>query len=515
MPTIPWRFSHSYAALPAVLFADVTPTPVADPRMVVFNHELAEQVLQLGLAEPAEQYAAELSGTLMPAGARPLAQAYAGHQFGHFTMLGDGRAILLGEHSGRAGSSFDIQLKGAGRTPYSRGGDGRAALAPMLREFIISEGLAALGVPTTRSLAVVATGEGVVRRQVEPGAVLTRVARSHCRVGTFEFAAQQRGSAALQALVDHCITRLYPHLCAPPFSAEPFPALRLLEGVIERQAALIAQWQSLGFIHGVMNTDNMAISGESIDFGPCAWMDYFDPGTVYSSIDQLGRYAYRNQPAIALWNLTRFAEAVLPLLGPDEPAAIQSATAALGHFEGLYRNAYRTRMAAKLGLHGVRPEDDQLVARFLAILERRALDYTTSFRELAGELSPPRDPAPKGSEEGDGEYTEWLRAWRQRVGEVPLEQTQAVLRSSNPCIVPRNHQVERVLAAAHAGDLSPLHELLSAIRSPYCTDDTASGCLGSAGGCSERCAAGTPWRAQYVQPPSREFARSYATFCGT
>jgi uncharacterized protein YdiU (UPF0061 family) len=356
----------------------------------------------------------------------------------------------------------------------------------MLREFIISEGLAALGVPTTRSLAVVASGEGVVRRQVEPGAVLTRVARSHCRVGTFEFAAQQRDPAVLQALVDHCITRLYPQLCAPPVSAEPYPALRLLEGVIERQAGLVAQWQSLGFIHGVMNTDNMAISGESIDFGPCAWMDYFDPATVYSSIDQLGRYAYRNQPAIAL-----------------------------GRFEGVYHSAYRALMAAKLGVHDVRPEDDQLVGGFLALLQRRALDYTTSFRALAAELSPPRDPAPKGGEGGDEEYTEWLRAWRQRVGEVPLEQTQALLRRSNPCIVPRNHQVERVLAAANGGDLSPLQELLRAIRSPYCTDDTASGCLGSAGGCSERCAAGAPWRAQYVQPPSREFARSYATFCGT
>src|SRR5829696_2179685 len=340
-----WRLEHSYTTLPNLFFSSAAPTRVREPRLVAFNRPLAE-ALGLdadGLDTP--EGAAIFAGNALPDGAQPIAQAYAGHQFGHFTALGDGRAILLGEQVTPSGDRFDIQLKGPGQTPYSRRGDGRAALGPMLREYIVSEAMHALGIPTTRSLAVAATGERVYRETVLPGAVLTRVAASHIRVGTMQWAAAHRDEEALRALADHTRLRHYPELAD---AAEPH--LALLDAIVERQARLIARWQLVGFIHGVMNTDNMALSGETIDYGPCAFMDAYDPATVFSSIDHVGRYAYGNQPPIAQWNLTRLAEAMLPLFDENVERAVERATASLNRFPVAFEQYWLDGMRAKLGL---------------------------------------------------------------------------------------------------------------------------------------------------------------------
>jgi uncharacterized protein YdiU (UPF0061 family) len=486
-----WNFSHTYAELPELLWSGVRPTPVAAPRLVIFNSWLAQELGLVGATAADDCALARLfSGNELPAQALPLAQAYAGHQFGGFTRLGDGRAILLGEQNTPAGTRYDVQLKGAGRTPYSRGGDGRATLAPMLREYVISEALHGLGIPTTRSLAVVATGEEVLRQAPLPGAVLTRVARSHVRVGTFEFAAQFEGGELVARLVEHCVDRLYPELrdgCEP----HELP-LRLLEGVIARQARLVAQWQSVGFVHGVMNTDNMAISGESIDFGPCAFIDYYDPATCFSSIDRHGRYAFCNQPRIALWNLARFAEALLPLFSADEPQAIALAEGALGRFEQLHQRALQERMGAKLGLLDPREGDTELVRGILSLMHRRGLDYTTTFRQLC-RAQGDHDPHDGGYH--DAEYTEWLQAWRERTAEYPAEQLRACLERSNPAVIPRNHVVEQALSAAERDStLEPLQQLLGALKTPFDSP---------------------PPNHPLTIPPLPEQAKSYKTFCGT
>ncbi|MEO5959393.1 MAG: protein adenylyltransferase SelO family protein, partial [Opitutaceae bacterium] len=351
-----WRLEHSYAELPALFHARVAPTPVTTPRLVVLNRPLAASLGLNAVALAGDEGAAIFAGNRLPPGAAPFAQAYAGHQYGHFTTLGDGRAILLGEQITPRGERFDIQLKGAGPTPFSRRGDGRAALGPMLREYMVSEAMHALGIPTTRSLAVTATGEEVARGTLLPGAVLTRVAASHIRVGTFEWAASRGDAVALRALVDYTVRRHYGEL-----AGVENPARALLEAAIERQAALIAQWMLVGFVHGVMNTDNMAVSGETIDYGPCAFMDAYDPATVFSSIDARGRYAYGNQPAIAQWNLARFAETLLPLLEPVEARAIAVATEALDGFAKKYQSHWLDGMRRKLGLGNEEPEDEALI----------------------------------------------------------------------------------------------------------------------------------------------------------
>jgi uncharacterized protein YdiU (UPF0061 family) len=338
-----WRLEHSYTRLPQLFYSDVRPTQVAEPRLVIFNSALADALGLDSETLDSPAGAATFAGNTLPEGARPIAQAYAGHQFGHFTTLGDGRAILLGEQITPSGDRRDIQLKGAGRTPYSRGGDGRAALGPMLREYIISEAMHALGIPTTRSLAVVATGEPVYRDEALEGAVLTRVAASHIRVGTMQWAAAHRDPEALRALSDYTRARHYPQLVDAPE-----PHLALLDAIVDTQARLIARWQLVGFVHGVMNTDNMALSGETIDYGPCAFMDAYDPGTVFSSIDHAGRYAYGNQPAIALWNLTRLAEAMLPLFDPVSERAVELATASLNRFPERFEQCWLDGMRAKL-----------------------------------------------------------------------------------------------------------------------------------------------------------------------
>ena len=479
-----WRLEHTYAQLPAMFFADVAPTPVAAPRLVIFNAPLARELGldSAALATPAG--AAIFAGNALPPGARPIAQAYAGHQFGHFTTLGDGRAILLGEQMTPRGQRFDIQLKGSGPTPYSRRGDGRAALGPMLREYIISEAMHALGIPTTRSLAVAATGEDVARQTMQPGAVLTRVAASHIRVGTFEWAAARGDEAALRTLVDYTVQRHYPELAEADNRAAA-----LLRAVIERQADLIARWMLVGFIHGVMNTDNMALSGETIDYGPCAFMDAYDSRTVFSSIDAHGRYAYGNQPSIAQWNLTRFAETLLPLLHDEDDRAVAIATESLGTFSSRFTARWLAGMRAKLGLLAEEAADMELITSLLQWMQRAKADYTNTFAELNPVL--PADDARRA----DADFVAWHARWVERLARQPheAESAEVLRRTHTPAVIPRNHLVEAALAAAVHGDLARINQLLEVLRAPY-----------------DR--AGHP--PEYHEPAPKG-AESYQTYCGT
>jgi len=462
-----WRLEHTYAALPALFHSPADPTRVAAPRLVAFNRPLAAS---LGLnveALDGPEGAAIFAGNVLPEGARPLAQAYAGHQFGHFTALGDGRAILLGEQITPTGARVDIQLKGAGQTRFSRRGDGRAALGPMLREYIISEAMHALGIPTTRSLAVVMTGEPVYRETLLDGAVLTRVASSHIRVGTMEWAAAHGDQDAMRALADYMRMRHYPEL-----AAAPDPDLALLGAIVERQARLIARWQLVGFIHGVMNTDNMALSGETIDYGPCAFMDAYDPATVFSSIDHGGRYAYGNQPAIAQWNLARLAEALLPLLAADTDRAVEHATTVLARFPEVFEQHWFSGMQSKLGLFSDEPDDKVLVADLLAWMQRQSADFTNTFRTLSIPGSIPGSIA--GSVEGmthaDPDFDAWHRRWQARRARQPQShgEVEDLMRRHNPAVIPRNHKVEEALEAATAAhDFSVMERLLDVLRTPY------------------------------------------------
>ena len=479
-----WRLEHSYAQLPALFHVAIAPTPVRAPRLVVFNRPLA---VSLGLdagALAGEEGAAVFAGNRLPPGAAPLAQAYAGHQYGHFTTLGDGRAILLGEQITPRGERFDVQLKGAGPTPFSRRGDGRAALGPMLREYIVSEAMHALGIPTTRSLAVAATGEDVWRQTALPGAVLTRVAASHLRVGTFEWAAARSDSAALRALVDYAVQRHYPERA----EAEN-PAHALLEAVIERQAALIARWMLFGFVHGVMNTDNMAISGETIDYGPCAFIDAYDPAAVFSSIDAHGRYAYGNQPGIAQWNLTRLAETMIPLLHAEEERAIALATEALGGFAPRFHHHWLAGMRRKLGLFTEEPEDAALIESLLMWMQQTKADFTNTFAGLTHALSP-NDAAG-----ANAEFLLWHERWRARLRRQPQSpaKSEELRRAHNPAFIPRNHLVEAALAAAEQNDLSVLERLLQVLAAPY-----------------DHAKAAPDYRL-----PAPQGAAGYQTFCGT
>ncbi len=475
-----WKFDNSYARLPTLFYEHLDPTPVREPRMVIFNHPLAES-LGLNGAALAEQ-ATIFAGNELPGGAEPLAQAYAGHQFGNFTGLGDGRAILLGEQVTPKGERFDVQLKGSGPTPFSRRGDGRAALGPMLREYIISEAMHALGIPTTRSLAVVATGEKVFRQEVLPGAVLTRIAASHIRVGTFEWAAAHRDNAALQALADYTLQRHYPE-----FALAEAPYLALLEGVMERQARLVAQWQCVGFIHGVMNTDNVALSGETIDYGPCAFMDAFDPATVFSSIDRHGRYAYGNQPQMAQWNLARLAEALLPLLHSNEKQAVEMANAAIEGFKTTFERHWLAGMRAKLGLFNEEEDDRALIESLLTWMHEQKADFTNTFRGLTEPKPVPQD---------DAAFADWHARWQARLERQPQSADEAHerMRAHNPAVIPRNYKVEEALdAAAKNGDLSVMERLLAVLAKPYESSES---------------------HAEY-RLPADVAAGAYQTFCGT
>ncbi|HTW34368.1 MAG TPA: YdiU family protein [Rhizomicrobium sp.] len=464
-------FDNSYARLPERFYARLPPTPVTAPRLIRLNEGLARE---LGL-DPAflssPEGVAILAGNRVAQGAEPLAAAYAGHQFGHFVpQLGDGRAILLGEVVDRNGLRRDIQLKGSGPTPFSRRGDGRAALGPVLREYLISEAMAALGVPTTRALAAVTTGEPVFREEPLPGAVLTRVASSHIRVGTFQFFAARGDTEAIRALADHVIARHYPEAAGAP---NPYHAL--LEGVIVRQTRLLAQWLAIGFIHGVMNTDNTSIAGETIDYGPCAFMDAYHPATVFSSIDENGRYAYGNQPAIAQWNLARLAETVLPLLADDEAAAIAQANAALGTFAPLFNAAYIAGFRRKLGLLEEKPDDLALIQDLLERMAANRADFTLTFRLLTDAAADPAaDTAVRAQFAEPGFFDEWAVRWRKRLedeGGLP-EVRRTLMRASNPAFIPRNHLVEEMIAAAvTADDFAPFARMLTVLSAPY--DDQA------------------------------------------
>ncbi len=485
-------FDNSYARLPDRFFARLPPTPVDAPRLLRLNCGLAAE---LGLDADwlaSEAGVAMLGGVEMPDGAEPIATAYAGHQFGNFTpQLGDGRAILLGEVVDRAGRRRDIQLKGAGPTPFSRMGDGRAALGPVLREYLVSETMAAFGIPTTRALAAVATGEEVIRERLLPGAVLTRVAASHIRVGTFEYLAAREDTDGLRLLVDHAIARHYPHLVG---SAEP--ARALLEAVAGAQADLVARWMLVGFVHGVMNTDNTAISGETIDYGPCAFLDAYDPRAVFSSIDRGGRYAFMNQPHIAHWNCARLAECLLPLLGADQEAAIAAANAAIGVFRPRFEAAHRAGLCRKVGLARAGDTDAALADDLLAIMAESRADFTLVFRRLSDAAGGDNIERVRELFLVPTALDPWVARWRAALAEESRDPSAvaAAMRSENPAYIPRNHHVEAALeAAVERGDLVPFEKLLGVLSRPY--EDQ-------------------PGAERFAASPEPD-GRGYQTFCGT
>ncbi len=489
----PEVFDNSYARLPERFFHRLAPEPSPKAELIRVNRPLSAE---LGLDPDwlaSNDGIAVLSGNTVPEGADPIATVYAGHQFGSWNpQLGDGRALLLGEVVTAKGERFDLQLKGSGRTPYSRGGDGKAPLGPVLREYVVSEAMASLGIPTTRALAAVTTGETVYRTEREPGAVLARVARSHIRVGTFEYFASRDDAEGLQLLTDHVIERHYPELA----DADD-PVLALLGAVADRQARLIARWQLVGFIHGVMNTDNMLVSGETIDYGPCAFLDRFDPATVYSSIDHQGRYAYGNQPGIANWNLARFAQALLPVLGADRSDVIEKAQGIIDGFGNAFVDALRAGMHEKLGLSVEREDDDALVEDLFSLMKAHRLDFTLTFRRLA-ELAGPIEPAESVARIFDfgPEMEPWLARWRSRFeadpGEAKTRRT-AMFRT-NPALIARNHLVEGVIrAGVDRGDFGPFERLVDVLAFPAAYDSNL---------------------ALFATPPRPE-EEVHQTFCGT
>ncbi|MBX7143787.1 MAG: YdiU family protein [Oligoflexia bacterium] len=481
------ELTNGYSTLPPVLFSRVSPTAVRAPSMLVFNFDLARQLGMEVSAISSAQLAQVFAGNVSLEGADPLAQAYAGHQYGHFTMLGDGRAIVLGELRAATGLHYEIQLKGAGQTEYSRQGDGRAALAPMLREYLVSEAMHALGIPSTRSLAVVASGESVMRERELPGAVLTRIARSHIRIGTFEFAALQQDREVLRRLVEFSVERLYPEL-----NNSSDLGLDFLKAVIARHVRLVVEWIRVGFVHGVMNTDNMAISGETIDYGPCAFIDRFDPAKVFSSIDRHGRYAFMRQPAIMLWNLERLAQCILPILRPAANDSKAVARAALQEFPALFENAWLEMMRGKLGLCTTGPEDEALALDLLEWMRSSGADYTNTFYQLH-----PNKPCSEELSQ-DPVFKSWYARWQKRLGqEKNLEQSSALMARANPGIIPRNHKLEEALNSAQdAADLGQFQRMLKAVSQPYDNESR----LGQA--------------SEYTLPPRPE-QEVQETFCGT
>ncbi|WP_173915354.1 YdiU family protein [Halobacillus sp. Marseille-Q1614] len=480
-----WNFNNSYARLPDPFFEKVEPDPVIEPELVLFNKSLAESLGLDSKKLESREGADVFAGNEIPEGAFPIAQAYAGHQFGNFTMLGDGRAVLLGEQMTPSGERFDIQLKGSGRTPFSRGGDGRATLGPMLREYIISESIHALGIPTNRSLAVVTTGESVLRENELPGAVLTRVAPSHLRIGTFEYAAQWGGEEAIKTLADYAIKRHYPEL-----QEKEDRYVKLFEEVIDRQAALIAKWQLVGFIHGVMNTDNMTISGETIDYGPCAFMNEYNPATVFSSIDVQGRYAYQNQPPIGQWNLARFGETLLPLFHENQEQAVELAQNAHSKYEELYRSHWLEGMRKKLGFQNEAAQDEPLIDDLLSIMKKHEADFTNTFRALS--MDKPEDTPMNDTPE----FKNWYNQWQARLDRQEALKTSSYerMKQSNPAVIPRNHLVEGALeAAVKDRDYSVMERLLEVLAEPYAYSSKHE---------------------EYTKlPPACD--RPYRTFCGT
>ena len=482
--TIGWHFDNTYSKLPKSFLENIKPVPVKDPRLIILNKNLAEQ-LNLDFSKFSDTDLAKMfSGNNLPEGSETIAQAYAGHQFGHFTMLGDGRAVMLGEHLDKDNNRFDIQFKGSGRTSFSRSGDGRAVLGPMLREYIISEAMHALNIPTTRSLAVVSTGEDVIREQMLPGAILTRVASSHIRVGTFQYIAATQNADDLKTLFNYTIDRHYPEI-----KDSKTKALDLLNLLMKKQCELVINWMRVGFIHGVMNTDNMTVSGETIDYGPCAFMDQYHPQTVFSSIDQNGRYSYNNQPRITKWNLARFAECIIPLIDQDEQKAISIATETINNFEKLYEEKWLNMMRDKLGLFGEDGDDKHLIFELLTWMENNKADFTNTFCNLM-DIQSIKDPIYQNQE-----YLNWTAKWKKRLekNNTGKEKYLELMRSVNPIFIPRNHKVEEALKDASENKLETLNQLLEVIKYPYKDNGMLK---------------------DYQQPMSNENG-NYKTFCGT
>jgi serine/tyrosine/threonine adenylyltransferase len=453
---IGFSFDNTYSNLPEKFFIKQNPIPVKSPKLIILNQQLSNE-LDLNFENINEENLSLIfSGNLLPPGSKSIAQAYAGHQFGYFTMLGDGRAVLIGEHLSKNKKRFDIQFKGSGKTIFSRNGDGRAALGPMLREYIISESMYQLNIPTTRSLAVVKTGENVVRETSLPGAILTRVASSHIRVGTFQYIAARQKKDELEILFNYVIDRHF-----PDFKNSNNKPIELFKIILEKQIDLVVNWMRVGFIHGVMNTDNMSISSETIDYGPCAFMDVYDPKTVFSSIDQLGRYAYCNQPAITKWNLSRFAECLVPLIDQNENKAVELVTEIINTFEKKYEEKWLQMMRDKLGLSGVDDRDKYLILDLLTWMHQKKADYTNTFCHLMNNY--------KDKKYGDNDFLNWKRRWKERllINNNDVDKYMKLMRSVNPLIIPRNHKVEEALKAAEKGNLKPINQLLNILRKPY------------------------------------------------
>ena len=479
-----WSFDNTYSKLPDNLLVKQAPVPVKSPELIILNKDLSKD-LDLDFTDIKEKDLSQLfSGNLLPTGSNSIAQAYAGHQFGHFTMLGDGRAILMGEHLSKSNERHDIQFKGSGITPFSRSGDGRAALGPMLREYIISEAIHALGIPTTRSLAVVKTGENVMRDTYLPGAILTRVASSHIRVGRFQYIAATQNDKNLKIMMDYVINRHYPNI-----KNSKNKALDLLKTLIDVQINLVVDWIRIGFIHGVMNTDNMSISGETIDYGPCAFMDEYNPQTVFSSIDQHGRYAFLNQPKIVKWNLTRFAESIISLINNDNKKAIEIATETINNFESIYERKWLNMMRDKLGLFGEDIMDKELIMNLLNWMHKNKADYTNTFCFLMNE------EFAFSEKFNNADFLVWKKEWKTRLklNNNNEEKYLKLMRSVNPLLIPRNHKVEEALEAANKNDFIPMKNLIEVLRKPYNNQSNISGF-------------------QYTGSISN---KKYQTFCGT
>ena len=485
LSNIGWQFDNSYARLPEIMMSRVKPVKVMSPKLILLNHDLSKELgLNFEIMQE-DDIAALFAGNILPQGSETIAQAYAGHQFGHFTMLGDGRAIIIGEHLTPNNKRFDIQFKGSGRTPYSRGGDGKAVLGAMLREYIISESMHSLNIPSTRSLAVVTTGETIMRETSLPGAILTRVAASHIRVGTFQFVAMKNKIETLSSLVNYTINRHYPKLIK-----NDNQAIELLKAVIDKQINLVVDWMRVGFIHGVMNTDNMAISGETIDYGPCAFMDNYDPRTVFSSIDHQGRYSFVNQSLIAHWNISRFAETLIPLLDKDEKKAIVIGEKIINSFNEKFQSKWLSMMRKKLGLFMKKNTDENLVNNLLSLMHQNNADYTNTFCDLMKDKLPDKDFYKNHN------FVHWFKEWknRQSQNKMPKELSLNLMKSSNPYVIPRNHKVEEVLtAASELGNLEPMKKMLSELNKPYDYRDNVN---------------------EYRKPPKPSNIK-YQTFCGT
>ena len=479
-----WCFDNTYSRLPESFLSNTSPTPVKSPELTILNDNLVKE-LGLNFSKVSKENLSELfSGNLLPKGSKAIAQAYAGHQFGHFTMLGDGRAVLMGEHISKSNERFDIQFKGSGKTPFSRNGDGRAALGPMLREYIISESMHALNIPTTRSLAVVKTGENVVRESILKGAILTRVASSHLRVGTFQYIAARQNENELKTLVNYTIDRHYPNI-----KESKNQALELIKVLMEKQIDLVVNWMRVGFIHGVMNTDNMTISGETIDYGPCAFMDIYDPKTVFSSIDQLGRYSYFNQPNITKWNLARFAECLITLIDENKDKAIEIATETINSFEAKYEVKWLNMMRDKLGLYGEDSKDHLLILDLLNWMHQNKADYTNTFCFLMNEK------IKNDQIYSNKNFIIWKKRWEQRlkINNNTPDKYLKLMHTTNPLVIPRNYKVEEALNSANNNSLDLLKKLITVLEKPYQNQKDTSD----------------------YQSPDLLNIKKYQTFCGT